>query len=235
MVMETISREDAKAQGLARFFTGIPCSRGHIAERKATSSDCIVCLKARQKAWDAKNRDKNKARGAAWYAAHPERAKATRAAWRERNAEKDRADVAAWQASHKEEIKVAGAAWRAANPDKVLATVKRSQVKNYERQLVANRLWAKRNKHKINAKKSRRIAAKLRACPLWADLDAIEVFYETARNMGAETGVPHHVDHIVPLMSKWVCGLHCEANLQVLTGKENQSKSNHRWPDMPAL
>ena len=41
-----------------------------------------------------------------------------------------------------------------------------------------------------------------------------------------------HVDHTVPLKSKLVCGLHCEANLRLLPGRENQAKSNRIWPDM---
>jgi len=46
-------------------------------------------------------------------------------------------------------------------------------------------------------------------------------------------GYDFHVDHIVPLKSPLVSGLHTEANLRLLPGAENRSKHNRFWPDMP--
>jgi len=40
---EIISRADAKAAGLKRYFTGKPCPRGHIAERYVNSKGCREC------------------------------------------------------------------------------------------------------------------------------------------------------------------------------------------------
>jgi hypothetical protein len=79
----------------------------------------------------------------------------------------------------------------------------------------------------------KRMAAKKQAVPIWADFKTITKLYEEARNRAKATGIKHHVDHIVPLQSPIVCGLHCEANLQILTAFENQSKRNRHWPDMP--
>lgn len=86
----------------------------------------------------------------------------------------------------------------------------------------------------INSERAmRRIARKIRATPAWADIEAIRAFYEEAAVLRKATGVEYHVDHIVPLQSKLVCGLHVQSNLQVILGRENQSKSNRYWPDGP--
>lgn len=62
-------------------------------------------------------------------------------------------------------------------------------------------------------------ARKIRATPTWADNNAIRSIYEACP--------PHcHVDHIIPLTSDSVCGLHCEENLQFLPIKENLKKRN---------
>jgi hypothetical protein len=76
--------------------------------------------------------------------------------------------------------------------------------------------------------KVRRRLAETRATPVWANIDAIRAWYTFA---SVTPGV--HVDHIVPLNSPIVCGLHCEFNLQLLPANENMSKGNRHWPDMP--
>lgn len=82
------------------------------------------------------------------------------------------------------------------------------------------------NKPAYNAKVAKRRAQKLRATPAWADQKAIIAVYERAQQLTAETGIPHEVDHIVPLAHKNVCGLHIAINLQILTRTANRSKSN---------
>ena len=67
---------------------------------------------------------------------------------------------------------------------------------------------------------------KIRAVPPWADKAKIKEFYEAAKRKTLETGIIFHVDHVVPLQSDIVCGLHVFENLQLLTADENRRKQN---------
>jgi hypothetical protein len=131
--------------------------------------------------------------------------------------------------------------WREKNPNAFRQWAARNQEHRAERNREwrlqnkdwnAARLaaWARKNNHIINAAIARRLAMKMHALPSWADLGAIENIYAEAVRRTRETGIRHEVDHIYPLRSDIVCGLHCEANLQILTKTENIRKSS-RMPD----
>lgn len=63
----------------------------------------------------------------------------------------------------------------------------------------------------------------LKATPVWAVQSRIAEIYNQAADMRA-AGQDVHVDHIVPLRGKSVCGLHVETNLRIIAAKENLSK-----------
>jgi hypothetical protein len=64
-----------------------------------------------------------------------------------------------------------------------------------------------------------RKAIKVMALPAWQDKGEIGEFVSKC-----PTG--YHIDHIIPLNGKNVCGLHVINNLQYLPAQENLSKSN---------
>src|SRR5690625_1330785 len=74
-----------------------------------------------------------------------------------------------------------------------------------------------------------RNAAKVNATPGWLSVEQKELsasIYADSAMKTAITGVPHEVDHIIPLRGKTVCGLHVPWNLRVIPAYENRIKSN---------
>jgi hypothetical protein len=74
--------------------------------------------------------------------------------------------------------------------------------------------------------KSRRYAILKQATPPWVDKRAIAEKYEEARRKTKETGIPHHVDHIWPLVHECFSGLHVPWNLRVIPSVNNLTKKN---------
>lgn len=94
----------------------------------------------------------------------------------------------------------------------------------------ASKKFYYKNSHLNNEKSARRRASIRNANVSWANKKKINEFYLEAKRLTIETGVKHHVDHIYPLTSDVICGLHNEFNLQVLTSFENPSKHNRFTP-----
>lgn len=130
--------------------------------------------------------------------------------WRELNTEVERESsrvrMMTWAQSNKEEARNRAGAWRARNLEKA-----RGQARERTR----------KNPGPGRANAAARRAHKIRATPSWADQKKIYAFYESCPE-------GYHVDHVVPLRGRNVCGLHVIDNLQYLPAAENLSKGN-RW------
>lgn len=137
--------------------------------------------------------------------------------------------------ANKEKQKAYSRAWYLANPEKHKSYINTSRANNPEKYRDYLKSWQLANPDKCNAATAKRRALKLKATPIWADSEkiAIEEMYSLAKQLTIITGIKHQVDHIVPLNSDIVQGLHCLANLQILCAKENISKGNRTWPNMP--
>jgi hypothetical protein len=129
------------------------------------------------------------------------------------------------------------------NAEKIKAQRAEYYLKNKQKALARTANWAAKNQHKraeysknyYNKNKAyyhahsakRRELCKIQTIPMdktqWF---AIVEIYKSARRISQETGVPHHVDHIMPLNGKNCLGLHVPWNLQIIPAMDNLRKSN---------
>lgn len=86
--------------------------------------------------------------------------------------------------------------------------------------------YKKNNRAWFNQLNAERRAMHKSATALWGDKKVIREIYELAKMCSDTSGIPHHVDHIIPIKGKNVCGLHVENNLQILSATANISKGN---------
>jgi hypothetical protein len=90
-------------------------------------------------------------------------------------------------------------------------------------------VWKANNKTQIRADTKARRRKHREATPPWLtrkQKSEIRQLYQIAITMTQTTGEQYVVDHIVPLRSYEVCGLHVPWNLRVITQEENLKKSN---------
>lgn len=119
-----------------------------------------------------------------------------------------------------------GKRYRIRNRELVLSSKRAYCEANREREANRARAWRANNKARKLAEVTAQKAAVRVATPQWVDRRAIEVVYIAAARITAESGIQHHVDHIVPLRGENVCGLHVPWNLQPLPAKANLQKGN---------
>ena len=112
------------------------------------------------------------------------------------------------------------------NSDYVKARVDRWTAENKEKVKAYRKFHNQKNKARLNSLKAAYKAIKKSGTLSGVNQNHIEWFYKERDRLAELTGVPHHVDHIVPLQGRNVCGLHVPWNLQVIPAHENLSKSN---------
>lgn len=124
VVMKTMTRQDAKAAGLTRYFTGKPCKHGHLAERRM-SDGCVVCAYIHATTWQKAHPEKVSAKGAAYRSAKREVMLEKNRVWRKENPEKHKELTRAWRAANPDRVKETKAAWKKENAGQVNAATMR--------------------------------------------------------------------------------------------------------------
>ena len=126
----------------------------------------------------------------------------------------------------RENVKERKNAWYEVNREQVIQA---AATRPLEVKRVYQKAWKERNVVWVRADtKSRRRKHRL-ATPKWLSRkqkSEIRQIYQIAITMSKTTGEQYVVDHIVPLRSELVCGLHVPWNLRVIPQQENLLKSN---------
>lgn len=225
-----------------------PCEQ-HIGARLSKDGRCTKCESIRRMEYRARNLDK----ALAYRALYKERELALARARHADNPGPRRASVKKWQHTNPDKVRAQNVKTYHADPERHRARVKSWASANHGRVLAKARAWKEKNPEKAkkfrdesvrrwNQKNPGRRAAyvrqyqvsKLNATPSWANKFFITEAYRLAKLREKICGGKWHVDHIVPLKSKLVCGLHCESNLRVVPAIHNTAKGNRRWPNMPS-
>ena len=128
--------------------------------------------------------------------------------------------------NQREDVKDRKNDWYTVNREKVIqaaATRPKALLREYRN------AWKRNNVVQIRADTKARRRKHRQATPRWLSRkqkSEIRQLYQIAITMTKTTGEQYVVDHIVPLRSEFVCGLHVPWNLRVITQEENLRKSN---------
>lgn len=214
-----VSRSEAKVLGAPKYFTGKPCSKGHLAPKFTCSGSCTECLAIRRREymrdWTEKNPEAKKERAAKWYKKNREEVIERVRANYHKDLDRSRQRARDYAEAHKKEAVLRTQKWKQDNPERA-------------RQNDLNR-----DPVKLHSAKAKYRAARRQACPPWVDdvhMARIHEVYRLRREISEQTGVVHEVDHIVPLQGKTVCGLHVWWNLRVIPREENNRRPRI-WDD----
>ena len=162
-----------------------------------------------------------------WRAKNPEKVAATNKKYDEKNRDKRSEYAKQYRKANPEKVRALFDSWAERNPEKIRGYMQKASKAWHERNPDYLSNFYKANKERYVAARARRRAAQDSATPAWLtaiDKAMIQEMYDVSEARYIQTGIKHHVDHIVPINGKDVAGMHVPWNLQVITAHENLSK-----------
>jgi hypothetical protein len=225
-----IGREEAKAKGMATYFSGKPCLHGNKAERLVSNRHCtcLACKEAtaertkrRRQRDPAAYREKQQAHQKKHRTESREKVLSAKRRYRVKNREK----ILAAKRLYREERRDTLEAYRQLNRAELADKAREYRSRNPD----VSRRYRQSNRHIRRAWSAERRAVERQRRPSWFGEFDHFVMVEAAQlaaDRGAATGLAWHVDHAIPLAAKRASGLHCGHNLQVIPMFLNVSKLN---------
>lgn len=172
---------------------------------------CRVCTGAYLKQYQAENKEKLKIHKQKYYVENKDVLNAIGKEDYEKN---------------KDAYKKRARKWAVENPDARKEVRKKYDRANPEKRAAWGKAGREKNPGLYRAHFKKRQQLKRKAMPAWANEAAIKAIYDACSAISRATGVKHHVDHYYPLKNDYVCGLHNEYNLRIITAFDNLTKGN---------
>lgn len=141
---------------------------------------------------------------------------------------KDERNKSGLQARCKPCMKQATALWKSKNTGRIQQYTEEYRAKTKEHRALVKKAYYEKNKEKALAYVRNRELLKRNQKIIIDDFDTfvLEEAYHLSALRYDITGLKWHVDHIVPLQGKQVCGLHKAINFQVIPAELNRKKYN---------
>ncbi len=133
---------------------------------------------------------------------------------------------AQYRRDNKERVSRIKQEWALRNKPRADAIKRASFLRTKPQALARTAAWKRAHPESRDAENLSRRLAHTNAMPDWANQFFIEEAYRLARLRTKMFGFKWHVDHIIPLRSPLVCGLHTHQNLQVIPAAVNYQKGN---------
>lgn len=216
MIVELISRKEAKEQGKVKYFTGLLCKNGHVSERYVSTHQCHACITESRPAYVPVVKEE-----------HP------RSAAIRENKTTYNTGVPCRKGHLSDRYTSSGFCIECMtafyNTDEQRIKNKLYREKTKAQKAAYDKEFDKKNKAYRSALKAANRAKRQYRIVSW-DKEFTEFVCEEAFHLAElrkdVTGFKWHLDHVIPLCGDKVSGLHVWNNFAVIPASENLSKNN---------